>query len=131
MNKKITTLIVAVIVIAGFAIGTYTYQTNNDHKKTAEPTTNKKVDAKPKHTANTVEYNGKDGKTALELLQTAAKADISGTGANAYVTSINDVVANTSSEYWAFYINGKLSSVGAGSYTTANTDVIKWELSKF
>jgi len=81
--------------------------------------------------ANGLTYSGKDGKTALELLEQNAKIKTNGTGTNAFITSINGVTANSSNQYWAFYINGESSTVGAGSYTTKSTDTISWKLESF
>ena len=76
----------------------------------------------------TLTYQGQDGKTALELLKSTAKTVISGEGENAYVTSINGTAADSKKEYWTFSINGEASTVGAGSYVTKSSDVIKWDL---
>jgi hypothetical protein len=76
-------------------------------------------------------YKGEDGKTALELLQKTATIKTSGTGENAYVTTISNIAANSKNEYWQFFVNGKSSMVGAGSYTTKSTDTITWMLSTF
>lgn len=76
-------------------------------------------------------YKGEDGKTALELLQKKATIKTSGTGENAYVTTISNIAANSKNEYWQFFINDKSSMVGAGSYTTKSTDTITWKLSTF
>ena len=79
----------------------------------------------------TLTYQGQDGKTALELLESVAKTEKSGEGENAYITSINGVKADSTKEYWAFSINGEASMVGAGSYVTKSSDVIKWDLTTF
>ncbi|MFZ2125563.1 MAG: DUF4430 domain-containing protein [Candidatus Saccharimonadales bacterium] len=76
-------------------------------------------------------YKGEDSKTALELLQKTATIKTSGTGENAYVTTISNVAANSKNEYWQFFVNGKSSMIGAGSYTTKSTDTITWKLSSF
>lgn len=79
----------------------------------------------------TVSYKGQTGKTALELLQKSAKVLMSGTGENAFVTSINGVVANSSNQYWQLKVNDKSASVGAGSLITKDSDTITWELTSF
>jgi hypothetical protein len=79
-----------------------------------------------------VSYAGKVGKTALELLQTHAIAEVSGAGTSAFVTGINGRMAdNAKKEFWAFYINGKPSQVGAGSYVTKTGDVIEWKIETY
>jgi hypothetical protein len=79
-------------------------------------------------------YKGEDGVDALTLLKTATNDnfDAKGSGSNAFVTSINGVAADDSKhEYWAFYVNGKLAQVGAGSYTTKDGDDIQWKLETY
>jgi 1-deoxy-D-xylulose 5-phosphate reductoisomerase len=78
-----------------------------------------------------VTYKGKAGVTALALLSQKTKTTTSGTGANAFVTSIDSVTANPKSQYWAFYVNNKASMVGAGSYVTKSSDTITWKLTTF
>lgn len=79
----------------------------------------------------TITYQGKEGVTALALLQQAAKVETSGSGEMAFVTTINGVTANSKKEFWAFNINGIAATVGAGSYVTKNSDTIVWTLSSF
>ena len=77
-----------------------------------------------------ISYKGQNGETALELLEKIANIEISGEGEMAYVTSINGIVAEANKEFWSFLINEELASVGAGSYTTKNSDMITWKLVK-
>jgi hypothetical protein len=37
-------------------------------------------------------------------------------------------LAHRGQEFWALYVNGKQSEVGAGVYVTKNDDVIEWRL---
>ena len=72
------------------------------------------------------------GKTALGLMKEKAKVVTKGDGVNAYVTEINGVTAQESKkEYWAFYVNGKLAEVGAGSYKLKQGDKIEWKIEKY
>jgi len=74
----------------------------------------------------------KPGTTALELLEKTTAVKMKGEGTTAYVTDINGITANTSKkEYWAFSINGKLASVGAGSYQLKDKDIIRWEIKNY
>lgn len=76
-----------------------------------------------------VSYNGKDGIDALTILKekTEMKQDASG-----LVFSINTRKADTKQqEYWAFYVNGKLSEVGPADYKTKNGDTIEWKIEKY
>ncbi len=72
------------------------------------------------------------GTTALDLLKQTAKIETKGEGVNTYVVTINGRTAsNTDKEYWAFYVNSKLASVGAGSYKLMPNDKIVWKIEKF
>lgn len=44
--------------------------------------------------------------------------------------SIDQVVGGTDGKYWIFYVNGKMSEVGAGEYTVRSGDVITWKFQK-
>lgn len=95
-------------------------------KKTETPNPVKTVN--PNQTIYT--YQGEEGKTALQLLmakypeQVAIKAFPGGE----LVESINGKKAENNKTYWAFYVNGKFSNVGAGQYQTKSSDVIEWRL---
>lgn len=79
-----------------------------------------------------IPYTVGNSATALELLQKTTTMTIQGEGINAYITAINGRKADVSKkEYWAFYINGKLSSVGAGSYQLRPNDQIEWKIETY
>lgn len=126
MNKKLIAVVIVVLLAIASITGVYLIKNNVEQKADTLETT-----LVEKKANNVIEYKGSDGKTALELLQTAATTEISGTGANAFVTSINGVDADSNSQYWAYTVNGEMASVGAGSYITKNDDIIKWELTSF
>jgi len=72
------------------------------------------------------------GKTALDLTKEKASVKIKGEGVNAYLTEINSQEAlNSKKEYWAFYVNGKMAEVGAGSYKLKEGDKIEWKIEKY
>ena len=78
-------------------------------------------------------YEGKEGHTALERLQEEAdEVGVIGSGANAYVTSINGVGAQESkNEFWALYVDGAPAQMGAGSLDTKTGQMIEWNLETF
>jgi len=48
------------------------------------------------------------------------------------VVSINGRKADAQKhEYWAFYVNGKLSDVGPADYKTKDGDVVEWKIEKY
>lgn len=130
MKKKLViyVLIIALVVFAG-----YLYDKNGSFSK-KQPAEIKKVSVSLKLPENTnfKEFNLNGQPTALELLQDEAKITTKGQGIDAYVTTINGRIAQDSKkEYWAFYINGKLSTVGAGSYTLRQGDRIEWKIANY
>ena len=75
----------------------------------------------------TVSYKGENGKDALTLLKKQATVEQDHSG---LVVGINGNKP-TGHEYWAFYVNGKLASVGPADYKTTNTDKIEWKIEKY
>ena len=59
-------------------------------------------------------------------------AEVNGEGKNAYVTMIDGQKADDEKrEFWAFYVNGKQSQLGAGSYTVKPNDSIEWKIETY
>ena len=72
------------------------------------------------------------GQTALVATQTDAKVVTSGTGVNAFVTSINSRAADSKKrEFWELDANGSETQVGAGSYIIKKGDSILWKLNTY
>ena len=79
--------------------------------------------------ANSLFYKGKEGIDALTLLKKQAEVFQDASG---LVVSINNRKADSAKhEYWAFYINGKLASVGPGEYKTKEADKVEWKIQKY
>lgn len=73
-------------------------------------------------------YQGQEGKTALELLETHASPQIKHDPKyGPMITGINGTMQGNG-KYWTFYVNGKMANVGAGSYQTKTGDKIEWKL---
>jgi len=71
-------------------------------------------------------------KTALDFTKEKAKISMKGDGTNAYIVGINGRLAEDSKkEFWSFYINGKMSEVGAGSYILKDGDKIEWKIGEY
>jgi len=112
-----------VLVVLGVIAGSvYYYQTRDNEISGTQSKT---------ETTNQLVYEGKDGMTALELLQKNADVKTSGTGKDAFVTSVNGTVANPKNQYWAFFVNDETATIGAGSYITKNGEKITWKLTTF
>lgn len=77
---------------------------------------------------NSLSYQVKENTTALALLKTSHQVETKDYGSlGEMVVSIDGVAARVD-QFWAFYVNGKLSNVGAGSYILKNNDKIEWKL---
>jgi hypothetical protein len=122
MSDKIKNIIIAAILaIAGIGSVSYVLKQPDFLYSQIESENNGK----------TISYTGKDGITALDLLKSKADIETVGTDENAYVTTIDDVAANPTNQYWMFKINGEMAEVGGGSYITKDSETITWELTSF
>jgi len=75
-----------------------------------------------------IKYNGQEGKNALEILKSKYTVETKSFGSvGEFVESINGIKPD-SKHFWEFFVNGKSSSIGAGSYITKSTDVLEWKL---
>lgn len=125
-KRTIIYTVIAILAISAITTSVYYFQMNNKN------TTNKAQSNKAETPIRSdVIYRGKAGVSALTLLEQNAKIVTSGTGENAFVTTINDVIANPKNQYWSFNVNGKTAPVGAGSYITQDSDTITWKLATF
>jgi hypothetical protein len=119
--KKISIIIGIIVIIVGVIV-LHPYSQSQQTQLSAKPT----VISSPAKTS-TVSYKGENGVDALTLLKqkTSIEQDHSG-----LVVAIkgNKPTGHT---YWAFYVNGKLASVGPAAYKTKNTDVIVWKIEKY
>lgn len=75
----------------------------------------------------TVTYQGQDGRNALDLLKAEHNVGVKSYSFGDMVLSI-DGVTPSENQFWAMYINGDLSQVGASAYMTKSTDVVNWRL---
>jgi len=71
-----------------------------------------------------IAYDGEDGKTALELLKARATVRTTTSSLGELVEAINGVVSGNG-HYLFFFVNGKKTMTGAGSYVTRNGDRIE------
>jgi hypothetical protein len=72
-------------------------------------------------------YQGVEGQNALDLLKASHKVQTQTSSYGEFVQSIDSVTPD-SQHFWAFYVNDKISDVGAGSYVTKASDAITWKL---
>ena len=117
VKTKLISVIVPLVIISAGIVGALTSQ--NAAPKPLITTQNSQT--------TDVKYKGIEGQNALELLKKYATVQTKHYSFGDLVTSINGTEGN-GPKYWSFYINGKLSDVGAGSYTTRASDMIEWKL---
>ena len=126
--KKNTKIILATLVILSFGFGLWKiipYSRNRDTERAVKQiSTIIKIDG---NNLQSFDVSGFIGKSALEATESIAKVVISGTGVNAFVTSINSRSADTKKhEFWELDVNGGSAQVGAGSYIIQEGDSILW-----
>lgn len=77
-------------------------------------------------------YKGKNGISALALLEQIATIKKSNTGESTFVTAINNMaVDSTKNEFWSFNVNNKPATVDAENYITKDSDDITWKIDSF
>lgn len=77
---------------------------------------------------NRPSYQVKENTTALALLKTSHQVETKDFGSlGEMVVSVDGMTARVD-QFWAFYVNGKLANVGAGSYILKNSDKVEWKL---
>jgi len=125
MKKTIIIAIAVIVSLLVVAVGLKTIP-HPQSVQTIKQTATVKPTASIK---NYFSYKGLEGKNALELLKQKTSVEEAGIG---FVASINNRPADKNKhEYWAFYVNGKLASVGAADYITKNSDTIEWKIEKY
>lgn len=75
-----------------------------------------------------VSYEGQDDKTALEVLKELTEVTTDTASFGEFVTGINGLEADSSSQYWSFYVDGDYASEGAGTYQSSNGEKLEWRL---
>ena len=133
MKKPLIALAVVTVIAAG-GLTAYGVQTQRNSDK-ATKAASQQVVAAPKikfsSDKKTVSYDGVVGQTALATMQKYTTVTTKSTSYGDMVTGINGKTADESSEYWAFYVNGKLANEGAGTYKAVKGDKIEWKLEAF
>lgn len=126
--KFFFSVLIALIILAGY----FYYQSKSQLTKKSVVQQTLTVYLKISSQKEFVKQEIISGKTALDLIKEKATAKIKGEGINAYVTEINGQEAlNSKKEFWAFYVNGKMTEVGAGSYKLKAGDKIEWKIEKY
>jgi hypothetical protein len=121
--KKIETIVIAVIILLlGVAYGLLNDEVDTpttQNNQAANTTTQQQVASE-----SLVRYSGQDGRTAMDIL----KANY-----NVQTQSFGDMgdfdgVEPDNKHFWALYVNGSVSQVGADQYVTKSSDILEWKL---
>ena len=130
--KKIE-MFVVVVIIAGIGI-VYAFK---QKPATTPPVAQNKLSANsagsPKNDLNqqapetTIIYSGQDGRNALDLLKVNHQVESKHYDFGDLVVSIDGIIPDTA-HFWAMYVNGEMSQVGASAYVTKSSDSIKWQI---
>jgi hypothetical protein len=130
-----TTVIAVIILVLGLAYGLLNNQAQapdmaDSAQQNAQATTPPPASIASMDLASTgtLSYMGQDGKTALDVLKSQYEVETQSFGdVGEFVSSINGVKPD-SAHFWAFYVDGEIAQVGAGSYVTKSSETIQWKL---
>jgi len=119
--------IVAAAAVALVLIGAGGFWELKHKPAPTKPSASQVVTETPTQKTEYVTYSGVEGKTALELLKGQANVKTKSSTYGEFVESINDNDGG-GKKYWTFFVDGKESAVGAGTYVTKNSEKIEWKL---
>lgn len=135
LKRAETIIIGTIIVVLAIAYGllndkasaptnTNTQEQASNQQQTAETGD----DSQQMVATSQVQYQGEDGKNAMELLKAKYRVETqSFGGVGEFVKSINGIEPGAT-HFWSLYVNGSQSQVGATEYMTKSTDSIEWKL---
>ncbi len=133
--KKYTKIALLLVIVSLLGFGFWnlrlrSQKTTVQNEKVQQITASLKIsDGTNEHSFDISDFVGK---TALEATQANIEVVATGTGTNAFVTSIGGRTAGTKErEFWELIANGAQTQVGAGSYIIQNGDKIEWKISTY
>ncbi|HTK39249.1 MAG TPA: DUF4430 domain-containing protein [Patescibacteria group bacterium] len=127
-NHSVLTIFIALAVILGGGIWAYT-----SYGGSTTPSQATVASARPQSRTRTeISYTAKPNLTSLAQLKTEADdVVIKDSQYGNYVDSIESHKGGSEGgKYWSFYINGKLATAGADSYTQKGGEKIVWKFQK-
>lgn len=131
MKKKFIIIFLFAVVFVIYKYG-FSRSNNPTGPKSVKVADKIFVEQKLQNDESFNKYEVEVNKTALDLLKQSTDVVTKGEKENAYVTEISGRTAEeTKKEFWSFYINGKMSAVGAGSYLLKNGDKIEWKIENY
>lgn len=76
------------------------------------------------------QLEAKQDESALDVLRRTHHVTIKTYSFGDIADGIDGYLGGTEGRYWIFYVNGKMSEVGAGEYKVKNGDSIIWKFQK-
>ncbi|MBW3568602.1 DUF4430 domain-containing protein [Candidatus Parcubacteria bacterium] len=126
----------AAVILIGVA-AVWVYNANNVKAPEPAETVSQQTQTEPAQNkisfsqdGKIVAYQGEQGKTALEILKSLTEVETEESSIGEFVTTINGVKADGTTQFWAFYVNGKQAAEGAGTYKTSPDEKIEWRIEK-
>jgi uncharacterized protein HemX len=126
-KSQLSLVIIALVVALAAATALVWNRQLNNHLEPAKQSQTSQPALTQTTKTTSLSYDGVEGKNALELLKAKANVVTKQSSYGEYVDSINGLQGGTDNKYWAFYVNGQLSDVGADAYQTKNGDKIVWK----
>lgn len=120
-----------VLIIASFAVvGVFLFRPSPPQSESAVlPTPTPVIVKFGIKSADTFTYEGIDETDALSALKDRADISLDTSG---MVSMINGRKADPAKkEFWAFYVNGEMASVGPADYKTKTGDTIEWKIETY
>jgi hypothetical protein len=131
-KKSFCKIFILVLVILAIFAGYFFYQNKSLSNKKSAVQKTITVYLKVTGRKDFIKQEITAGKTALDLTKEKEDVVTKGDGVNAYVIGINGIEAKSADkEYWAFYVNDKPATVGAGSYKLKKGDRVEWRIEKY
>lgn len=126
-NKLLAALCVCLVLVGGYITYAVLKQQNESTSRPqSSAQTTKSISYK--NGDKVISYEGQNGKTALEVLESVADIETQDSSVGKMVTSINGIKAETGKTYWAFYVDGAYANEGAGTFVTKDGQNIQWKL---
>ncbi len=84
----------------------------------------------PIETVEDSKVDVKEGESALDVLKRTHTVELKHYDFGDVADSIDGTVGGKDGRYWIFYVNGKMSQLGAGEYKVLPEDKIIWKYQK-
>ena len=129
MTKRIK-IIVSLLAVALLALGYSIFLQKSEPSAQAPKNQEQATTAPQVRGQQSFFYAGIKGETAISLLKLYHKIETKDFGALGEMVTAIEGIKPAADEFWAFYVNGKSSTIGASAYETKDNDQIEWRLEK-